>query len=462
MRWRYVANANKVDGHVDLTHVSGGLQLLEDSQVDVNIRNLTTRLDFDRHAASLDVNVLADEFGAISANLRVPVEQNPQTKAWGIAGNQAMQGSVAAGLSNLNWLGPLISGGVRTSGTGQVAMAIGGTPNKPDVQGRLFGMGLDVYQLDQGVRLEDGNVVVDFTTDQASIDTFEFTVYNRQPPRRYIEQLGPLIQGVGKISAQGAWNLTGLNGEIRLNMDKVPLLQRADRWMMINSSVLVQQPAKEGEPLKIRGELNTLGAYFEMPKSGPQTLSDDVFIQGRSEVSGPGLPVDMQITANLGDRFYVNAEGLKARLDGGLRLVMQDGVGGSGQRRSGRRLSATGTIQAVDGTYRAYGQDLSIERGVVNFQGPLDNPGLNVRAIRKGVAVEAGVAITGTAQRPKVTLVSEPAVPDSEKLSWMILGRGTGSADRDSTLLLTAAAAIFGNEDESTTEKLPSRWALTI
>lgn len=101
-----------------------------------------------------------------------------------------------------------------------------------------------------------------------------------------------------------------------------------------------------------------------MPESGPQTLSDDVFIQGRSEISGPGLPIDLQIRANLGDRFYVNAEGLKARLDGGLRLVLLEGVGGSGQRRSGRRLIATGTIQAVDGTYRAYGQDLSIERGL--------------------------------------------------------------------------------------------------
>lgn len=454
VRWNYLANPDKVDGHVDVTHVSGGLQVLEDSQVDVDIRTLTARLDFDRKAASLDLNVLADEFGAVSADLRVPVEQNPQTKAWRIAGNQAMQGTVAAGFTNLNWLGPMISGGVRTSGTGQVAMAIGGTANNPDVQGRLFGMGLNVFQLDQGVRLEDGNVVVDFTTDKASIDTFEFTVYNRQPPRRYIEELGPLIQGSGKINAEGGWNLTGLDGEIRLNMDRVPLLQRADRWMMINSSVLIQQPKKDGDPLKIRGELNTLGAYFEMPESGPQTLGDDVFIQGRSEVSGPGLPIDLQIRANLGDRFYVNAEGLKARLDGGLRLVMLEGVGGSGQRRSGRRLSATGTIQAVDGTYRAYGQDLSIERGVVNFQGPLDNPGLNVRAVRKGVAVEAGVAITGTAQRPKVTLVSEPAVPDSEKLSWMILGRGSGSADRDSTLLLTAAAAIFGDEDESTTRKI--------
>lgn len=454
VNWNYVANPNKVDGQVDIRHVSGGLQVLSDSQVDVNIRTMTANLDFNREAASIDLNILADDFGAVTANLKLPVQQNPQTKAWGIAGDEAMQGSVAAGFTELNWLGPMISGGVRTSGTGQVAMAIAGTANNPDVQGRLFALDLDVFQLDQGVRFEEGNVVVDFTTDKASIDTFEFTVYNRRPPRRYIEELGPLIQGNGKVKAEGVWNLTGLNGEIRLSMDRVPLLQRPDRWMMVNSSVTVQQPNVDGQPLKIRGEVNTLGAYFEMPESGPQTLGDDVFIQGRSELAGQGLPIDLQLRANLGDRFYVNAEGLRSRLEGGLRLVMLEGVGGSGQRRSGRRLSATGTIQTVSGTYRAYGQDLSIERGVVNFQGPLDNPGLNVRAVRKGVAVEAGVEVTGTAQRPKVSLVSEPAVPDSEKLSWMILGRGSGSADRDSTLLLTAAAAIFGDEDESTTRKI--------
>lgn len=454
VRWDYLANPNKVDGHVDIQHVSGGLQILEDSQVDVDIRTMVASLDFNREAASVDVNILADDFGAVSANLRLPVQQNPQTKAWAIAGDEPMQGSVAAGFTELNWLGPMISGGVRTSGTGQVAMAIAGTANNPDVQGRLFAMDLDVFQLDQGVRLEDGNVIVDFTTDKASIDAFEFTVYNRRPPRRYIEQLGPLIQGNGKVKAEGVWNLTGLNGEIRLSMDRVPLLQRPDRWMMLNSKVTVQQPAVDGEPLKIRGEVDTLGAYFEMPESGPQTLGDDVFIQGRSELAGQGLPIDLQLRANLGERFYINAEGLRSRLEGGVRLVMLEGVGGSGQRRSGRRLSATGTIQTVDGTYRAYGQDLTIDRGVVNFQGPLDNPGLNVRAVRKGVAVEAGVEVTGTAQRPSVRLVSEPAVPDSEKLSWMILGRGSGSADRDSTLLLTAAAAIFGDDDESTTRKI--------
>lgn len=452
--WRYIANPQKVDGHVDITHVSGGLQVLEDSQIDVDIQTLQANLDFNRQAASLDLNIVADEFGVVSANLRLPVAQNPETKAWGLAGSDRMEGAVAAGFTELNWLGPMISGGVRTSGTGQVAMAIGGTVDKPDVQGRLFAMGLNVFQLDQGIRLEEGNVVVDFTTDKASIDTFEFTVFNRAAPRRKIEELGPLIQGVGKVTATGQWNLTGLDGEIRVNLDRVPLLQRPDRWMMVNADAQVQQPKVDGQPLKIRGRIDTLGAYVEMPESGPQVLGDDVFIQGRSEIASAGLPIDMQLQANLGDRFYLNAEGLKTRLTGGLRLVMLEGVGGSGERRAGRRLTATGTIQTADGTYRAYGQDLTIDRGVVNFQGPLDNPGLNVRAVRKGVAVEAGVEVTGTAQRPKVTLVSEPAVPDSEKLSWMIIGRGSNSADRDSTLLLTAAAAIFGDDDESTTRKI--------
>lgn len=454
INWRYLATPDRVDGHVDVDHLSGGLQVLEDSQIDVNIKTFKADLDFNRENASLNMDIEADEFGQVTANLALPVQQDPVSKSWGIAANKKMQGAVAASFTELNWLGPMISGGVRTSGYGQVAVAIAGTVDQPDVTGRLFAMNLNIFQLDQGVRLEDGNVVVDFTTDHAQIDTLEFTVYNRQVPRRQIEALGPLIQGTGKITAQGRWNLSGQDGDVLVKADRVPLLQRPDRWLMADASISVKQPRREGEALRIRGEINALGAYVEMPESGPETLGDDVFIQGRSETLSESTPIDFQLQANLGDKFFLNAEGLRTRLKGGMRLVMLEGVGGSGVRRSGRRLSATGTIEAVDGTYRAYGQDLKIDRGVVNFQGPLDNPGLNVRAVRKGVAVEAGVEVTGTAQRPQVRLISDPAVPDSEKLSWMIIGRGSNSADRDSTLLLTAAAAIFGDDDESTTRKI--------
>jgi len=454
VNWSYFANAKKVDGHVDVSQVSGGLQVLEDSQIDVPLQAFKARFDFNREFAALDLNILAQEFGEINANLKLPVAQNPKTKAWALAGDKPMSGAVAAGLKKLNWWGPMISGGVRTSGEGQVAMAIGGTLDNPDVQGRLFALGLNVFQLDQGLRLEDGTVVVDFTTDHAVINEFDFTVYHRSPPRRRLEELGPLIQGNGKLTAQGRWNLSGVGGEVRMKADRVPLLQRPDRWLMVDASMVATQPLQEGEPLKVRGDVTALGGYFEMPESGPETLSSDVFIKGRSQLAGQGMPIDLLLQVGLGEKLYVNADGLRTRLKGGMRVVLLEGVGGSGTRRPGRRLSATGTIETVDGTYRAYGQDLSIDRGVVNFQGPLENPGINIRAVRKGVAVEAGVEITGTAQRPKVTLVSDPAVPDSEKLSWMIVGRGSNSADRDSTLLLTAAAAIFGDSDESTTRKI--------
>ena len=76
---------------------------------------------------------------------------------------------------------------------------------------------------------------------------------------------------------------------------------------------------------------------------------------------------------------------------------------------AGNQLVADGTINAVRGTYTAFGQRLAIERGRLYFNGPLDNPGLDVLALRKNLAVEAGVEVTGTVQVPLVRLTSTPS-----------------------------------------------------
>ena len=90
----------------------------------------------------------------------------------------------------------------------------------------------------------------------------------------------------------------------------------------------------------------------------------------------------------------------------------------------------------------------------MNFQGPLDDPGLNVLAVRKGTLVEAGVSVSGTAQRPVVRLVSTPTVPDSEKLSWIVLGRVPDAGGSDSSLLLAAAGSILGGQGEGITSQI--------
>jgi hypothetical protein len=82
-------------------------------------------------------------------------------------------------------------------------------------------------------------------------------------------------------------------------------------------------------------------------------------------------------------------------------------------------FTGRGQLYTVNGTYFAYGQKLTIDPGRLIFDGPLDNPALDIVALRRGGAVEAGVAVTGTVRVPVITLTSNPPVPDNEKLAWV-------------------------------------------
>jgi translocation and assembly module TamB len=112
-------------------------------------------------------------------------------------------------------------------------------------------------------------------------------------------------------------------------------------------------------------------------------------------------------------------------------------------------------VRTVSGTYAAYGQRLAIERGVVTFSGPYDNPSIDILAVRKrpdgdqlsDTNVEAGVQVRGSALAPTAKLVSTPTVPDSEKLSWLVLGHGMeGTTGNEADVLSAAAGALLGGK----------------
>jgi translocation and assembly module TamB len=92
-----------------------------------------------------------------------------------------------------------------------------------------------------------------------------------------------------------------------------------------------------------------------------------------------------------------------------------------------------------------FGRKLAIERGLLNFQGPINNPNINILAMRRNQEVEAGVEVTGLAQQPRVRLVSEPNVAEEEKLSWLMFGHGSGSGGLGQQQAAGAALALLGN-----------------
>jgi translocation and assembly module TamB len=146
------------------------------------------------------------------------------------------------------------------------------------------------------------------------------------------------------------------------------------------------------------------------------------------------------VNFDLGDDFAVQGRGITTRLEGDLEI------------RS-NRLNAppriTGEVRTVKGQYRAYGQQLDVETGLARFNGPFDNPSLDILAIRPNISQRAGVQITGTAQSPRVKLYSEPALSDAETLSWVVLGRASATSGGESALLQQAALALIGHVSKS-------------
>src|SRR4029077_14930454 len=90
--------------------------------------------------------------------------------------------------------------------------------------------------------------------------------------------------------------------------------------------------------------------------------------------------------------------------------------------------------------------------------GTLDNPALDVVALRKNLAVEAGVQLTGTVKVPQVLITSNPPVPENEALAWLITGQGLNSSRRtDYAALSAASAALLGKNARPVAPQIAQR-----
>jgi translocation and assembly module TamB len=108
-------------------------------------------------------------------------------------------------------------------------------------------------------------------------------------------------------------------------------------------------------------------------------------------------------------------------------------------------------VHAEDGSYTAYGQKMTVDRGSLLFGGAPDNPRLDIAASKRDLDdVRVGVAVTGTAQNPRIRLFSEPEMTETDKLSYLLLGRASDGLGRtDLALLQRAAIALITGEDDS-------------
>jgi len=114
------------------------------------------------------------------------------------------------------------------------------------------------------------------------------------------------------------------------------------------------------------------------------------------------------------------------------------------------QLKLFNELKSVKGTYQAYGQDLTIEKGQLLFSGELDNPGVNILASRKASDWEdktiAYLRMTGTLKKPVTTVYTEPVLNESEALAYLLTGGPLGKSGSSNTALLATAALSLGRD----------------
>ena len=191
-----------------------------------------------------------------------------------------------------------------------------------------------------------------------------------------------------------------------------------------------------------------------MPEASAPQLGDDVVVRSaaidranaeKAQQAGQSAAraqtakaPDIAVALNLGRDFALQGAGITTRLEGTLQVRGSSAPGGPPR--------ITGEVRTVQGRYRAWGQALNVETGIARFNGPYNNPSLDILAIRPNISVRAGVKVTGSAHAPRVRLYSDPDLPDAEKLSWVITGRSTAAGGAEAALLQQAALALLGGQ----------------
>jgi translocation and assembly module TamB len=338
------------------------------------------------------------------------------------AATPEIEGKVNAAMPTLAPFGVFVPAVANLDGTVDAEILIGGTMAAPEITGNIDAQRLQADLGNLGIELRDGRL------------------------RGEARAGGGFTLAASVASGKGHIELAGTMSE-RGVVDARVLGQNFQAADFPAANVIVTPDLKltgnpkayllEGQLVIPRADIN----LQKMPQDKAPGVSPDVVVvrDGKvvqSTAQKEALPVSAVVQVKLGDQIAIVGYGLEAKVAGELEVRESPGVPttGSGQL-------------TVTGTYKKYGQDLTIKQGRLLFAGtPLDNPRLAivaVREIKKGdEKLETGLQIAGSAKNPVVTVISDPNVGEADALSYLVTGRSlndVGSASGGSQDALASA-----------------------
>ncbi|WP_350599728.1 translocation/assembly module TamB domain-containing protein [Pseudomonas sp. 65/3-MNA-CIBAN-0223] len=234
--------------------------------------------------------------------------------------------------------------------------------------------------------------------------------------------------GQGTLNGNIAWG-QALVVDLALKGSQLPVSVEPYAKLEVAPDLKISMKGDElavaGKVLVPRGEITVR----ELPPSTVKVSDDTVIVGQQTEQGKPPLAMKMDIDVEVGaDKLSFAGFGLTANLQGHVHI--------------GDNMDTRGELWLNDGRYRAYGQRLTVRRARLLFAGPLDQPFLDIEAIRQTDDVIAGIRLSGSAEQPTTQIFSEPALSQEQALSYLVLGRPLSTDGGDNNMLAQAALGL--------------------
>jgi translocation and assembly module TamB len=364
---------------------------------------------------------------ALRANLAVQVDESTDISGEAQADRRTdllaspLQGRISGRSEAIKLLPLLIPEVDRAVGRLDAEIRLGGTLGEPQFNGsfQLRDGRLDLYRTNLAL--------VDLRADgQFTGDELKFTASGQTPKGRL------------DIDGEFGWPEGVMTGAMRVRGDQLLVADTPDFRVIASPDVTVYA---DRAGFDVQGVVTIPTARISPREiTTTVTTSPDERIVGVAEIEEeeqePSTTdrITSTVRVVLGDAVRVDAYGLRARLQGELtvRTVPEDVA------------RADGTINVVDGEYKAFGQAVKITKGVLRYvNAPLDEPLLEIVAERaiKDTDITVTVNVRGTLANPFVTITSTPAMPSNEALSYLLTGRSLDTLQSGEAQNVNQAAA---------------------
>ncbi len=331
----------------------------------------------------------------------------------------------------------------RLAGDYRIALAVEGTPARPEIGGSVAIT--KASYLNQAYGTELRNLEVELSGDRQSLRLASLSAGDGK---------SGTLQGSGQLdfAAPGS---PALDFQVRLSRFLVANTDeaRAEADAEIHAEGSLAAPRLNGRILLSRGEFRIPDQLppsiprldvIEIDSRNPQAAVRRL-AEARRRSAGPAaLPIRLDIEVTVPGQSFVRGRGLDSEWRGKLHVT-----GTSAQP------SIDGGLEIVRGTLSLLGKDFTIRRGTIRFPtGSPSDPWIDLLAEYAASDITAQITLTGSVTAPRLQLSSTPQLPQDQILARVLFGTDASHITTAEGLQLAFAARTLAGGGPGVLDRL--------